>query len=192
MPTAAQYSERNRNMRKSLANIQTIFDDTSPNPRMSRPYWDPVRLDAATHPPIAANALQKNSLYSSSRHSIRSPGVTGLPSPSLPKPKARDLRGPRARKFPCNSCSSIFERPSSLKQHKRSHTGEKRKRISHLFSVDPIFPAMVFNCFPALIPRLIPQPTSANIAESVSPCRAMPAVMTATATTQTKRDPLSL
>ncbi|KAF9509056.1 hypothetical protein BS47DRAFT_181610 [Hydnum rufescens UP504] len=144
-----------------LPSIRSLFpalETTLP----SRPYWDPVRLDAALLPP--ADLSTTSDIESESEQKPELDADIEMPepeqkqeqepveqSPTPPRRRGRDVRGPRARKFPCDICPSVFERPSSLDQHKRSHTGEKRTSFATcnpLSFTHAIFswPYLAFSC----------------------------------------------
>lgn len=112
-----------------LPSIRSLFPTLPPT---SRPYWDPVRHDAALPLPAGLSTISDNESDAEHTPDADVDVTIDVPEheeqqPSTPsRRRGRDVRGPRARKFPCDICPSVFERPSSLDQHKRSHTGEKR------------------------------------------------------------------
>ena len=78
-------------------------------PGSRTPFWDPVRKDGAipSPPPLPSPLTQPPSL-----------------PPPPPKPKTKTKTKPKPHK--CNICTVAFQRPSALKIHRLSHTGEKR------------------------------------------------------------------
>ncbi|KAF9507317.1 hypothetical protein BS47DRAFT_1488917 [Hydnum rufescens UP504] len=53
-------------------------------------------------------------------------------------PPGKLTKSPKQKKFPCACCDALFERPSSLRQHMLTHTGEKPhpcQKCSRRFSV---------------------------------------------------------
>ncbi|KAF8316123.1 hypothetical protein DL93DRAFT_2154927 [Clavulina sp. PMI_390] len=81
------------------SNPHSVHHHPHPLANTLRTFWDPVREDAASIAPHSVNLAK------------------GVPSP----PEVQDTPAT----IECHDCSSSFERPSSLAQHVRKHTGEK-------------------------------------------------------------------
>ena len=102
---------------------------------------------ASTYPSYYNSSVSEASVgdYSSASESVDMPNPRTLPRPNgLPgqmPPAPQSMMGQFSskvssssqKKHKCKICDKRFTRPSSLQTHMYSHTGEKRKFLSHLF-----------------------------------------------------------
>lgn len=106
MPESSAYPPRN-------------YFDASSTPR-SLP---PTAIEAGASPAFKVNMSAPTSSYPSSSAPSQAPHYAVLSFPP-PNPETR------ANRYPCPSCSKLFDRPSSLRTHMNTHTGEMRESFS--------------------------------------------------------------